>query len=138
MQFLSSEAADSIDPDRVRAFFSGRLGKAVLEADRVYREYSYMDAARASELIPDLDDEHKDDMIIIQGTVDCIIEKEGKVMVLDYKPDRVRDPEELIKRYSGQLRSYSRSIENRLGMPVTEAVIWSFWMECEVPVSLDE
>ena len=138
MQFLSSEAADSIDPDRVRAFFSGRLGKAVLEADRVYREYSYMDAARASELIPDLDDEHKDDMIIIQGTVDCIIEKEGKVMVLDYKTDRVRDPEELIKRYSGQLRSYSRSIENRLGMPVTEAVIWSFWMECEVPVSLDE
>lgn len=136
MQFLSEDAAASIDADRVRAFFRGRLGKAILEADRVYREYSYMDAAKASDLIHDLDDDHKDDIIIIQGTADCIIEKDGKLTVLDYKTDRVSDPEELRKRYSGQLRSYCRSVGTRLGMPVSEAVIWSFWMECEVPVSI--
>ena len=137
-QFLSKEAAASIDADRVRAFFGSRLGKTILEADRVYREYSYMDAAKASDLIQDLDDDHKDDIIIIQGTADCIIEKDGKLTVLDYKTDRVTDPEELRRRYSGQLRSYSKSVAARLGKTVSEAVIWSFWLESEVPISIEQ
>ena len=137
-QFLSKEAAASIDADRVRAFFGSRLGKTILEADRVYREYSYMDAAKASDLIQDLDDDHKDDIIIIQGTADCIIEKDGKLTVLDYKTDRVTDTEELRRRYSGQLRSYSKSVAARLGKTVSEAVIWSFWLESEVPISIEQ
>ena len=138
MQFLSREAAASIDAGRVKAFFSGRLGRAMLEADRLYREYSYMDAAKASDLIKDLDEEHKDDIIIIQGTADCVIEKDGKLIILDYKTDRVSDPEELVSRYSGQLRSYSGSIGKRLGLPVSEAVIWSFSLEHEVPIPLEQ
>ena len=75
-------------------------------------------------------------MIIIQGTADCVIEKEGRLTILDYKTDRVDDPEELIHRYTKQLVSYCRSIGSRLGLPVEEAVIWSFNLECEVPIDL--
>ena len=46
------------------------------------------------------------------------------------------DPEELIHRYTKQLVSYCRSIGSRLGLPVEEAVIWSFNLECEVPIDL--
>lgn len=136
MQFLNENEAASISASRVRNFFRSRIGRKVLEADRLYREYPYMDSIKAKEAVPDVDPEHEDDMIIIQGTADCVIEKEGRLTILDYKTDRVDDPEELIHRYTKQLVSYCRSIGSRLGLPVEEAVIWSFNLECEVPIDL--
>ena len=135
-QFLSEEAAASIEPEAVRDFFRGRLGKEILEADRVYREYSYIDSVRAIEVIPDVDITHENDLIIIQGTVDCIIEKGGKLTVLDYKTDRATRPEDLLERYSQQLRTYSRSVSKRFGLPVEKAVIWSFALSQEIEVDM--
>jgi len=135
-QFLTEEAAASIDLDAVRAFFEGRLGKEILNADRIYREYSYMDSVPAIRVIPDVDPSHENDRIIIQGTADCVIEKGGELTILDYKTDRAGRPEDLLRRYTDQIREYSRSIGSRLGMPVREAVIWSFHLNCEVPVDL--
>lgn len=136
MQFLTEQEAGSISAAAVKSFFEGRLGKGMLSADRLYREYPYMDSVKAGEVIQDVGQDHYDDLIIIQGTADCVIEKDGELTVLDYKTDRVDDPEELRRRYSGQLRAYSRSIGSRLGMPVSEAVIWSFELGCEVMIDI--
>ena len=138
LQFLTPEAAASIDAEAVKAFFRGRLGKEILDADRVCREYSYIDSVRALEVIPDVDFTHEDDIIIIQGTVDCIIEKNGRLTVVDYKTDRANRAEDLLDRYTEQLRTYSRSVSRRFGLPVEEAVIWSFSLSSEIKVDLSE
>ena len=138
LQFLTPEAAASIDAEAVKAFFRGRLGIAILDADRVYREYSYIDSVRALEVIPDVDFTHENDIIIIQGTVDCIIEKDGRLTVVDYKTDRANRAEDLLDRYTEQLRTYSRSVSKRFGLPVNEAVIWSFSLSSEIEVDLSD
>ena len=135
-QFLTEEAAASIDPEAVTEFFRGDLGRELLEADRIYREYSYIDSVKAIEVIPDVDITHENDIVIIQGTVDCIIEKNGQLTVLDYKTDRAARKEDLLERYSQQLRTYSRSVSKRFGLPVEKAVIWSFELSQEIEVDM--
>ena len=89
-------------------------------------------------MIPDVDFTNEDDIIIIQGTVDCIIEKNGRLTVVDYKTDRANRAEDLLDRYTEQLRTYSRSVSRRFGLPVEEAVIWSFSLSSEIKVDLSE
>ncbi|MBP0969609.1 MAG: UvrD-helicase domain-containing protein [Oscillospiraceae bacterium] len=136
MQFLGENEAASISEAKVMSFFKGRIGQMMLKADRLYREYPFMGSIRASDVIPDVDPEHGDDVIVIQGAADCVIEKDGRLTILDYKTDNVNDPEELKNRYSKQLRQYCTSIGERLGMPVVEAVIWSFRLEREVIIDI--
>ncbi len=138
LRFLTEQEAASINGSAVKEFFRGRIGKAILDADRLYREYSFMDSVPASVVIKDVEPQHANDTVIIQGTADCVIEKDGRLTILDYKTDRVNSPDELESRYTGQLRAYSRSVSARLGMPVTETVLWSFWLGCEVVIPPEE
>ena len=100
------------------------IGKAALSADRLLREYAFIDSVPACEL-PGVSPERKEE-VLVQGIADCVIVKDGKATLVDYKTDRVKEGSELLEKYSGQLRFYRRSIEKRLGIPVTGCVIWSF------------
>ena len=64
--------------------------------------------------------------ILIQGIIDAYIEYEDRVILIDYKTDRVRKEDTLIKRYSIQLDYYARALSMMKQKKVTEKIIWSF------------
>ena len=47
--------------------------------------------------------------ILIQGIADCVLEENGKGVIIDFKTDAVASPEILVERYAGQLALYKRA-----------------------------
>ena len=64
--------------------------------------------------------------LLLQGVVDLILEWEDGVKLIDYKTDRVTQPEELVRRYRTQLACYKLAVEEYLGKPVTGSYLYSF------------
>ena len=67
-------------------------------------------------------------MIVVQGIIDCAFEEDGRLILLDYKTDRVEALEVLKERYAEQLRLYRRAMRECFDMEVSETLIYSFWL----------
>ncbi|MBQ4563265.1 MAG: helicase-exonuclease AddAB subunit AddA [Lachnospiraceae bacterium] len=72
---------------------------------------------------------HGDEMILVQGMIDCWFEEDDGLVIVDYKSDRV-DPKngerQLIERYKVQLEYYRRALAQSTGKRVKECRIYSF------------
>ena len=55
---------------------------------------------------------------------------------MDYKTDRIRDPEELWRRYEVQLKLYARAVSDMTGLPVKECLLYSFYLNRSVTGNL--
>ena len=82
-----------------------------------------------------MDESHQ---IIVQGIIDVFFEEDGKIILMDYKTDHVKDKNELLKRYQVQLLLYARAIEQARRLPVTEIYLYSFHLNQAILVSREE
>ncbi|MFR3992009.1 MAG: PD-(D/E)XK nuclease family protein [Angelakisella sp.] len=73
---------------------------------------------------------------LIMGAVDAVLVEEDHAVLLDYKTDRVAAPQELTGRYALQLKLYAAMVRRQFGLPVTEAVLYSFCLGQAVKVEL--
>ena len=70
---------------------------------------------------------------MVQGVIDCFFENpDGSFTVVDYKTDRVKTDEELVKRHSVQLNYYKRAVERMTGSRVSELLLYSFALNREI------
>ena len=67
-----------------------------------------------------------EEMLLVQGIIDVFFEEEDGIVLLDYKTDRVREAEELIRRYRRQLELYGEALERTRGKRVKERYLYSF------------
>ena len=58
--------------------------------------------------------------ILLQGVVDCCIEEDGALTVIDFKTDRDIEPE----RHTAQVEAYAMAMERVTGKPVRGAALW--------------
>ena len=58
--------------------------------------------------------------------------KDGEIIVLDYKTDRVQTEAELKDRYREQLRLYTKALEQITRKKVKEQIIYSFTLRKEI------
>lgn len=70
----------------------------------------------------------------MQGIIDVYFEEEDGLVVLDYKTDRVRTADELVRRYQSQLTYYARALSQITGKAVKEKIIYSFALGKEINV----
>ena len=75
-----------------------------------------------------------EELILIQGIVDVYWEEDGRLVILDYKTDSVKEPEKLAERYAVQLDLYAEALEKATGKPVKEKIIYSFYLQREILV----
>ncbi|MFA6847643.1 MAG: PD-(D/E)XK nuclease family protein, partial [Lachnospiraceae bacterium] len=73
-----------------------------------------------------------DETVLIQGIIDAFFIEDGKIVIVDYKTDHVKTPEELTKRYRIQLDYYGEALGNMLKMEVGAKILWSFALEKEI------
>ena len=76
-----------------------------------------------------------DEKILVQGIIDLyFIDSDGRLILVDYKTDYVVKEEELINKYSVQLKLYKRALEESLDRKVDEVYIFSTYVGKEIRV----
>ena len=148
---MTERQKSAVEPEKIFAFCQSSLGKRVAKAfseGRLYREKPFVMGIPAGrikcyqELIDNntvtaekLDEE----TVLIQGVIDLFFEENGKIILADYKTDRVRrsDGAQVLKdHYTIQLEYYAEAIERVLGKKVTEKLIYSFTLDEIIPVAM--
>ena len=120
-EFLTKEEIAAIDTKAVRKFFESSLFSR-MKAAELHREMRFLSEMKASELFC----VDTDEKTVVQGIIDCVIEENDTITVVDFKTDRVSDEIELTDRYAKQLEIYAAACEKMFAKPVREKLIYSF------------
>ncbi len=129
---ISQSAADTINPYDIYVFCKSDLCRRILQAEasgNLYKEQPFVIAKAAKEISEEYQSEKE---VLIQGIIDVYFEEEDGIVLVDYKTDRVKSADELVKRYEKQLQLYAESIEQTTGKKVKERVIYSFCLGEEI------
>ena len=98
---------------------------------QLYKEQPFVLGVDSGEIYPDTECRAQ---LLVQGIIDVYFEEEDGLVVLDYKTDRVRTADELVRRYQSQLTYYARALSQITGKAVKEKIIYSFALEKEINV----
>ncbi len=131
---ISDKTHLAVAPYKIYSFLLSELSYRMWKADRnglLKREQPFVFGIPASRL---LDPDHKNtgsealdkETLMIQGIIDAFLIEDGKVILLDYKTDSVKDMEELWTRYETQMDYYREALESLVGMQVSERHLYSF------------
>ncbi len=104
------------------AFFEGTLGKRLSAAEKVFREESFNILSPQSEISGSAY-APEDDMVLIQGIIDCMFIENGYVVVVDFKTDKYLN-EETKNMYKTQLEIYARAAEKITKLPCREKYLY--------------
>jgi ATP-dependent helicase/nuclease subunit A len=132
--YLTAQQAESIDVLRAADFINSALVTRCLNAEKVYKEYRFNVKIPASAVDPEEGERFPDETIILQGAVDLAFVEDGELVIVDYKTDRVKRAEDLAPLYRRQLELYRGAMEECVGMPVKECIIYSVRHGVEVTV----
>lgn len=121
---LTQSEAESLDLYKLNTFLQSQIITDAINYPS-YREYRFTVDIPAS--LTELTDNDRT-MLVLQGAVDLIIVKNGKLTVVDYKTDRVKDVNELIPRYEKQLTLYRSAVSRCFELPVDRCLIYSVYL----------
>lgn len=125
-KLLTPEQAQSLDRKTLARFFDGDLYKRIEKSDRVLREQKFTVFLPLDFVSDSEENVYKQERVLIQGVIDCAFFEDGKLVVLDYKTDRVDNMDELCERYRKQLEVYKTAAEQTFSTEVKELAIYSF------------
>ena len=131
LQFAETEKK-LLDKGAVEDFLKSDIARRMGEAhkkNRLYREQHFMAGFPANTLI---EGQKSGELQLLQGIIDAYFEEDGRLVLVDYKTDRVQRAEELKERYGVQLKLYKRALEQLTGMQVKECVIYSTCLKTEI------
>ncbi len=125
-ELLTPEEATAIPVEEILRFLTTPIGQRLLAAPFVRREVPFSLALPAGV--------GEDEVVMLQGVIDCLFRDEQGLVLLDYKTDTIYGPfasfeqakPVLLERYRPQIRLYARAVEAIWGMPVTERVLYFF------------
>ncbi|PLS18793.1 helicase-exonuclease AddAB subunit AddA [Bacillus sp. M6-12] len=132
-ELLTEEQAGVVNAEVISGFFDSDLGRRLQNARKIKREVPFTMAVPASEAYSDWQD--GDEIVIVQGVVDCIFEDEQGIVLLDYKTDTITGRfrngfegarEILADRYRVQLQLYTKAIEEILKKKISERYLFFF------------
>jgi ATP-dependent helicase/nuclease subunit A len=128
-EILTEEEAGIVSYQKIIGFLDSEIGRRACSAGKLYKEVSF-----------NIMKEISGEKIIIQGTIDCYFEENGKYILLDYKSNFIGDPEDeseierLTESYQEQLELYKEALERIRGIKVEETYLYLFAIEKGVKV----
>jgi len=126
---LTEEYADLIIMPKIETFLYSDIAHRMMKAARanlLYEEQPFVLSVAANRLNEDFPE---NETVLIQGIIDVFFEEDGKLIILDYKTDRVKEIQELEDRYHSQLEFYKEACSRITGKEVSEKVIYSFALD---------
>ncbi len=120
LQFLTPEQRRAVPGEKLLAFFQSELGRELLSAPRLEREFKFSLLEEAARYIPGVGE---GEQVLFQGVIDCWFEDEqGRVTVLDFKTDRSPNP----ALYAPQVGAYAQALERMTGKAVRRRMLYFF------------
>lgn len=133
---MDAEYENLVRAGKYVAFLNSKLGQRMKKAalsGRMYRERQFITGFPANRIRQEY--EACDDIIMVQGIIDCCFEEEDGYVIVDYKTDHVEpaNAEEILKkRYTEQLRLYADALEQISDVKVKECIIYSVSVNREI------
>lgn len=125
--------------DKIEMFFKSTIGTRMKNAKMVYREAPFVLRKNAQDVLNKL---NKDDLVLVQGIIDCYFLEDGEAVIVDYKTDAIDESnsidlqvEELVKIYRDQINLYKEALEKIKGIKVKESYLYLFSVGKEVLVN---
>ena len=131
---LSPAQAEAIDIKLVESFTESPLFKRITASKNVMKEYTFSVEIPVSMVNPQIQKELSDEKVILQGAVDLAFEEKGKLVIVDYKTDRVKEPQFLAEEYRKQIALYKNAMEQTTGLEVSACLIYSIALGKEIEV----
>lgn len=120
---FTEEERNLLSDTSLYKFFNSDLGKRLINAKRIERELPFSMLFEGKRVYDTLEDGEN---LFLQGIIDTAFEEGGEWVLVDYKTDRVKSGEDLIKRYKIQMDLYKEALQRLTGMPVKACYIYSF------------
>lgn len=131
---LTEAQAKVIRHDKVQKFISSPLFERIRNAHAVYREKEFTVQVRLGDISPDANENVADEKVLILGKADLVLEEADGIVIVDYKTDRTKTPEQFAEVYRGQLDIYAKSMEQMFEKSVKEKIIYSLELGVEIKV----
>lgn len=122
---LTQEQVDMIDRKTLTEFLSTKLIDRIIASQLVMREKRFTARLKPSEVFDEYKGVKTDATVIIQGAVDLAFVEGGKLVIVDYKTDRVKDITKLAGLYKKQLDLYKSAMEQSEELTVKECILCS-------------
>lgn len=128
---ISQNEKEAIDAKKIYEFTKSNIWQEMKNAKDVQRERPFYINIPAKEVYnKDIEED-----ILVQGIIDLYyITNENKIVLVDYKTDRINKEEELVERYKIQLDIYKRAIEKSLNRKIDEVYIYSTHLGKEIKI----
>lgn len=123
---ISEQDKKYIQVSRIYNFLNSKIGKELKDAKKIYREYEFILNDKTISLS------------LIQGIIDLFyVTKDDKIILVDFKTDKIDNELEFIKKYKIQLDIYKRAINSLTNYKVDETYIYSFNLNKEILLKED-
>lgn len=120
---FSDEERSLLSDRSLYGFFNSDLGKRLIASKRVERELPFSMLFDGNRVYPDVENGER---LFLQGIIDTAFVEDDQWVLVDYKTDRVKSGDELIRRYKIQMDLYKEALERLTNMPVKASYIYSF------------
>lgn len=120
---FSDEERSLLSDRSLYGFFNSDLGQRLIASKRVERELPFSMLFDGNRVYPDVENGER---LFLQGIIDTVFVEDNQWVLVDYKTDRVKSGDELIRRYKIQMDLYKEALERLTNMPVKASYIYSF------------
>ena len=131
---IPASYADELPAGGILSFLHSELAGRMADADSrgaLFREQPFVLGIEANRLNPEFP---KNETVLVQGIIDAYFIENGELILVDYKTDRVFEPQELRDRYQIQLDLYEQALSRITGMKVREKLIYSISLRRVIPL----
>lgn len=116
-EYLTKDQINAIPVSDILRLFRSELGSWLLKMP-VQREFKFSLLVDAAEF----GFGPVQEQIMLQGIVDCFVLEKSGITIIDFKTDRVPDPE----RYRSQLDTYGKALSRIFKVPVKKKLLYFF------------
>ncbi|MDR0273050.1 MAG: helicase-exonuclease AddAB subunit AddA [Clostridiales bacterium] len=127
---LSPEEAAAIEREKILSLANSPLAERLRKASaaqKLFRETPFVLALTSSQLYPEI--KISDETILVHGIIDCHFEEDGKLILLDFKSDKIPHStplNEWAENHRIQLEIYKQALEASANTEVSEILLYSF------------
>jgi ATP-dependent helicase/nuclease subunit A len=136
LRLTAPNIAARLDERHIRRFFESEAFARIEAADEVLREYPFITAIPAGEVLAAQGGEAAEAVraekaqVLVQGIADLVLLYPDHIELLDYKTDRGKSEADFLAAYRPQLDLYARAIEKRFAPRcITYKGIYSFALD---------
>lgn len=127
-EIITEIEVQNIDKEKLLEYTNSQLWTELKQAKEIHKEHPFYINIKASRIYNQINKEDDED-ILVQGVIDLFfIDKDDKLILVDYKTEYVQNENELVEEYKGQLDLYKEALEQSLNKKVDKMCIYSVYL----------